>query len=778
MTGSLPKVTALPALRKLVTLLLAGSLTGLAFSQTLNSSDLLFTIDGSDLGIVPIALEPGQTDPVNYDFASGEVRLTVADTLSQTGAYSDPVFCFDLSQSVSSLPVAAMIVRDANGHDVLAGLSAGNSLSYDLANDEIRLSPQIGAKCFYRGFASGDFGLFGIAPFESQGASGSGAIFSDAFAGKTMNLAFRDVPSFVTAGGSVTYSLELSNTGSEPLENIGLQELFPANDDFFDASMDLVGWSCSGSQNCPSASLNDGGSLRFQGFNLPGGESMTFQITRNISGNSLVGAEIRLYAGSVAGDTPLNPYDAAEAGMTVVGAGDALAVSATTATAGQYSTITVTALDANQNPVPGVEVQVFNDDGLDIQPVAGTVTDVNGEVDFQATTTAAGSYQVEFDSTDAGITPGSGTVTFEAAAPDSMIAWVDVNNAVADGNDTVVIKVYVEDTYTNPVPAATVDVLDDGGLASLPLFGLTNANGIATLTATSEVATSHTIELGIAGVGSESVIVDFVAGTPADFAFMQGPFDTPQDGVMSPDVIVRVVDGNGNWVADENTIEITMQLRQGSGTVDGAIQILTVENGEAAFNNIDLSGVPAGTYYLRAFGTYEGNPLFENSGTFEILPAPPPDSLAMTLTGFDAAYSQGAQAMGTETVGFVYAEGAGDIEQLYNVFRVLDSDGLEIDAATYDALFVSVAYGPAGYEDYIRPLSGSSAANVVAPETVDVTVDFELEANAPLGDYTLTLTSYDVTGEDPEDVSLGNADNGDYEILAAASQDISVVSVP
>lgn len=760
------EVTALHAYRKFAVFLSASMFAGMALALPLDSTDLFFTIDGDDLGIVPIAIETGGSDSVSYDLSSGAVSFRVADAISQSGRYTDPLFCFDFSPSVNGF--VSLNVVDANGHPVIADLSLEGSLQYDLIADQIGLTPPAGVQCFYEGSASGTFGLFGQASYAPD-TPPQNSIFGDKFLGEAVQVEFQGLPEFVTAGDEVNYQLVVSNVSGRTLENIGLQELFPANTDAYDATLVHESWNCSGSVQCPTGSLNSNGSLRFQGFDLGAGETMMFDIVRDVHADSEVGSEIDLYAGVIAADTPLKPFDTAQATAAVVGAGDSLAVVSVDATVGENALITVTALDAGQNPVPGIEVVLDDADGLQINPVAGTTTDPAGQVEYLATTTVADTYTVQFSSTDAGIAPGSGDVSFDAAAPDVQVAWADQNGAVADGVDEVLIKVYLEDEFDNPVPGVTVDVVDDGGLSSLPTSAVTGSNGVATLAANSEAAQPYLVEVGVVGLPTETVAVEFVAGAPSDFIFTQGPFDTTEGGEMSPAVIVQLIDDNDNWVVDNDTVEVTLQLRQGGSAVDPGLAALTVTDGQAVFQGLSMDGVPVGTdYYLRAFGTFDGNPLLEDSTTFDIL-APVPDEVGVALQGFSENYEQGAQASGT--VAFTYVENSSDIAQIFNVFRVLDDTGEEVDAATYDALFQSVSYGPAGYEDYIRPLSGSSAANVVAPETVDVSVDFVLEPNAPEGLYDLTLTSYDVTGEDPDDVSLGNADNGDYSVLSIAIQE-------
>jgi uncharacterized repeat protein (TIGR01451 family) len=148
------------------------------------------------------------------------------------------------------------------------------------------------------------------------------------------------------------------------------------------------------------------------------------------------------------------------------------------------------------------------------------------------------------------------------------------------------------------------------------------------------------------------------------------------------------------------------------------------------------------------------------------------DELDVALAGFASEYARGAMESGSEQVVFDYTANAGDIEQVFNVFR-LHEGGVEIDPATYEAIFESVSFDP----NQIRGLSGTDASVVTAPGDLDVVaVEFLLTDDAPLGDYEIVITSYDVTGIDPNDVALGDTDS--YRVLDTTSQAISLIQGP
>lgn len=151
----------------------------------------------------------------------------------------------------------------------------------------------------------------------------------------------------------------------------------------------------------------------------------------------------------------------------------------------------------------------------------------------------------------------------------------------------------------------------------------------------------------------------------------------------------------------------------------------------------------------------------------QLVDADASDEVSVELVDFGGAYAQGEMDRGTETVSFVYDNVDGTIEQIFNVFTI-EQDGVEIDQATYGALFASLTY-----DDYIRGLTETTVDNVVAPETRDVDISFEMAADAPPGGYTLVITSYDVTGILPEDVTISDTDT--YDVLSSDAVEVFVL---
>jgi hypothetical protein len=183
---------------------------------------------------------------------------------------------------------------------------------------------------------------------------------------------------------------------------------------------------------------------------------------------------------------------------------------------------------------------------------------------------------------------------------------------------------------------------------------------------------------------------------------------------------------------------------------------------------------PTGTNTMRLGIADGGDSVLDSwvlleAGSLSITPPGDPDTFTVALEGFAASYEQGASQTGTETARFVYTDNDGSIEQVYNVFTI---DGFTT-LTDYQALFADVAYDP-----YIRGLHGEDPSHVVAPETRDVPLAFTLQPDAPVGSYTLRLTAFDVTGQDPTSVTLDAALAGAYgSPLDADSIEAAVVTL-
>lgn len=593
-----------------------------SFSQvgtTGTTSGISLVVDGgAQVSVMPVISEASGSDLLNYDLSTGEISFS-AGVLSPD--YDEPLFCFNMGPAQTP---TTLQVTDANGHLIIDNFDLDASLQYFLADPStIVVDPILDQQCFFRS-DQGVFGLYGVAPPEDAGSGDSDAIFSNRFEPDvSLSLEYQGVPEFVTPGETVAYDLVLTNTGNADLQNVALQELFPENRVVYAAALESTAWTCTptGDAVCPAASGT--APLRFEqmntsGIDLTAGDSLTFTIERTVNATSVVGESIRLQAGTVTDPLTTNtPFDVAEALMTVIGESAGLNIAAAEAVAdgSDSSTITVTVHDANGNPVPDVTV---NFDSITpatsaVLPTSG-VSDVNGQVVFDSgTTTTSGDYLAEF-STDT--LNGSGTVTFTAGAPAAMNAITTVDNAVADGSDSVEFTVTVLDANGNLVSGAAVDVSDNGGLTTIdPTTAFTDINGDATFTATSNETGTFTVTFAVSGAGTDPASATFEAGTFSSHAFVQDPTDLASNLVAGEQftVTVELLDAHGNRLTNDSTTKVQLELR---GPTFANMGEVTVDQGLATFSNLTIAD-PGTGYYLRSTVT-DLYTVFEDTGNFDV----------------------------------------------------------------------------------------------------------------------------------------------------------------
>lgn len=608
--------------------LLAGSAVAQVDSPRIGSGISLVVDGGAQVAVVPVIAETAQSDLLTYDFSTNEIRFA-AGVLAPD--YDEPLFCFDLGSPQSPVSVE---VRDPNGHIVIDNFELATSIEYVLASPaSLLLDPTVNQQCFFRS-DQGVFGLFGQA---NVGEVVPGDLISrDRFEPDlSLNLEYQGVPSFATPGQTISYDLVVTNTGTADFNDVALQELFPENRGVYAAALNNTAWTCSASGDavCPGASV-DPDYLRFEGMNAGGvditaGDSLTFSIDRTVDVTSTTGESVRLQAGVVADPLASNaPFDVAEALITIIGQSAGLNVAASDATADSSATtgdtgddaqITVTVLDSSQNPVPNEPVSLDSAGGLTITSQTSGTSDNNGEVVFTATGSGAGDYTVSFTS---GTLTGSGTVTILPGAPAAMVAAALDAEAEADGSDTAMVRIVVQDDFGNRVDSTEVTadtVPDPGELPSLSNSVFTNLDGEADFTPTSTVADVFQIEFAVAGAGTDSASVEFLPGSPDALMFTQQPTSVAAEATMTPAVALQVIDANENWVDDDTTTFVQLRLRQNGVTVDSDLASGTVANGEIQFSNLSFDSSLVGTgYTVRAVGTTSSDIFFVDSDAFEI----------------------------------------------------------------------------------------------------------------------------------------------------------------
>ncbi|MGY6588805.1 MAG: Ig-like domain-containing protein [Wenzhouxiangella sp.] len=553
--------------------------------QDFQPSDFTVAIEGTDLGLFPaLAVDNGER-VLRYDTQTGRIALAVGQ--NQSGRFFSPLTCFQFGPTGA----ASLDLTDINGIAVSQGLGFSPRIRYqpDANNPLISIQPGAGSRCFYRGDISGEFGLFGLPAGTDDEVEGQ--IFQDRFeADERLQVRFENLPGFVNPGDTINYQVIVTNTGSVALSNFSLQELVPLNSDQFDASFTGAILSCSGpSTLCPPTSgLSN---IRFDNLMLGIGQSLTFNIIRLVEGDSESGSLLDLYAAAATE----NSWSVAEEQVVVIGEGDSLAAVSDGGIAGVEFEIEVTALDVNNNPVPFVEITVDNTDGLDFASLSEVTSLATGSAIFLASSETAASYQPVFSASGLGTVDVNIEVT--AAAPAAVTASAPVPQGTADGTVPAIVALTVVDAFLNPVPAVEVSVVNDGGLDEVSSADpFTDSNGVATFQAFSTATGTFTVELGVAGVDSDSVQVNFVPGTAFEMDFFTQPGDVESGEPFS--IALEILDAAGNRVTNDSSTEVQLLLRQAGSTV-GSLGFATANQGLVTFSNLTVTTVGS-NYVLRA----------------------------------------------------------------------------------------------------------------------------------------------------------------------------------
>ena len=193
------------------------------------------------------------------------------------------------------------------------------------------------------------------------------------------------------------------------------------------------------------------------------------------------------------------------------------------------------------------------------------------------------------------------------AAPAKKLAFLMQPSNVGAGTAIApAVQVAVQDQFGGTVPVAKTVTL---AIATNPAGG--RLTGTLSASTVHGVATFSNLKIDRAGSGytlratasglaaATSAAFDVSAGAKAKMVFTVQPASTLAGSVMSPAVVVSIVDAAGNLVADAtDTVILTIARNPARGTLSGSTAVAAV-GGVAAFAGLSIDKAGVG-YMLRA----------------------------------------------------------------------------------------------------------------------------------------------------------------------------------
>ena len=199
------------------------------------------------------------------------------------------------------------------------------------------------------------------------------------------------------------------------------------------------------------------------------------------------------------------------------------------------TTLTIILKDRFGNLITNKTVNAPTNTGSAIITPTSLITDINGRVQFTSYDTIAET--VTYSVTVDGVTlTDQPTVTFNAGSPDaigSQPVIIYPDTAVADGVDSIIIKVHLRDKYGNPIVGKTIS--DVGNITIgysksptyilTPLQSVSDATGLLKWSLKDITAQFDTVKVWIEGSGYVPPIpvAVFIPGPPAKIVIENAP---------------------------------------------------------------------------------------------------------------------------------------------------------------------------------------------------------------------------------------------------------------
>ncbi|MFQ1895559.1 Ig-like domain-containing protein [Aeromonas veronii] len=210
------------------------------------------------------------------------------------------------------------------------------------------------------------------------------------------------------------------------------------------------------------------------------------------------------------------------------------------------NTLSALVIDHNGNPIPGVEINFYEESPTGELSATKAITNEEGKAIVTMTNTKAEVVNVlvalDF------IMKAIDSQFVADAATATVSALVATTNAVADGVASNSVTATVTDANGNPIANAEVSFATTGSAVLSAQTGMTDAQGQVVITLTSTKAETVTVTATHAG---QSMTADarFVAdSSTATVSALVATTDAVANGVASNDVTATVTDAEGNPV--------------------------------------------------------------------------------------------------------------------------------------------------------------------------------------------------------------------------------------
>jgi uncharacterized protein (TIGR03437 family) len=377
--------------------------------------------------------------------------------------------------------------------------------------------------------------------------------------------------------------------------------------------------------------------------------------------------------------------------------------------------------DAGGNGVSGVTITMSLSGGGVLSGTITATTNAAGDASFDnLRVNTSGAYQLAAANGSVSAVSNSFQVSPATASVTISVYDGDGQSALAGSPYGGPLKALVVDLFGNPLSGIAVTFAAPGTGPSVTFAGSATVNTDANGIATSPAMTANTVTgpfVVTARAPNAPAPANFplanLQPTANQLKFLQHPTDTPAGVIVTPPVMVQLLDSSGHPVHTAN-VPVTLQVNvpgRGPGAFSGLDTQATDANGLATFAT--LKGARAGTYQLQAQTSSVAS---DTSDVFQITPGTADTILASGGTPQSAV--------------------------------ILTAFGAPLEATVTDATGNPVAGLPVVF---LAPSSGASGSfsvqsTITANTNAQGRVSVVITANNIAGTYGVTASSTGITG--------------------------------